>query len=55
MIYVDEHLAVPICIRSNVSVQMYPFKNSTDVAVAFVHNRFFKAKKQMYGSDWQDT
>ncbi len=34
---------------------MYPFKNSTDVAVAFVHNRFFKAKKQMYGSDWQDT
>ena len=34
---------------------MYPFKNSTDVAVAFVYNRFFKAKKQMYGSDWQDT
>ena len=34
---------------------MYPFKNSTNVAVAFVYNRFFKAKKQMYGSDWQDT
>jgi len=48
-------MSMSILLFQYVSVQMYPFKNSTDVAAAFVHNRFFKAKKQMYGSDWQDT
>ena len=46
MIYVDEHLAVPICIRSKTVPMLLLLSCITD---------FFKAKKQMYGSDWQDT